>query len=112
MRFAIAVCCLASTIAASCSRSPRLAADLVITRANVWTGDPLQPAAEAVAIVGDRIADVGSAGDIERWRGSSTTIVDAGGRRLVPGFNDAHVHFVDGGTELESVDLKDADSQA
>jgi predicted amidohydrolase YtcJ len=112
MRVAIAACCLASTIAAGCSRSPRLAADLVIVRANVWTGDPLQPAAEAVAIVGDRIADVGSAGDIERWRGGTTTVVDAGGRRLVPGFNDAHVHFVDGGTGLDNVDLKDADTLA
>src|SRR6185503_8663199 len=109
---AVTAGCLASTIAAGCSRSPRLAADLVITRANVWTGDPLKPAAEAIAVVGDRVADVGSVSDIERWRGPSTTVVDAEGRRLVPGFNDAHVHFVDGGTRLDSVDLKDADTPA
>src|SRR5262249_10841961 len=64
-----------------------------------------------VAVVGDRIVDVGGADEIERWRGPSTTIVDAEGRRVVPGFNDAHVHFVEGGTELDRVDLKDAASE-
>jgi predicted amidohydrolase YtcJ len=110
-RTALAAACLAS-IASGCSRPARLAADLVITRANVWTGDPLRPNAEAIAVIGDRIADLGSADDIDRWRGPATTIVDAGGRRLVPGFNDAHVHFVDGGMQLDNVDLKDADTQA
>jgi len=107
-RAAMALLCLA----AACSRPPRLAADLVVTHANIWTGDAARPAAGAVAIVGDRIVDVGSAEEIERWRGPSTTSVDAEGRRLLPGFNDAHVHFVEGGTELENVDLKDADSPA
>src|SRR5258708_35729325 len=106
MRTVIVVCCLASTIAASCSRSPRLAADLVITRANVWTGDPLQPAAEAVAIVGDRIADVGSAGDIDRGRGGTTTVLDAGGRRPLPGLHDPRVHFRDRGHQLTHVPLR------
>ena len=110
MRAALAAGCVVA-IAPSCSRPPRLAADLVITRANVWTGDPLRPTAEAIAVIGDRIAEVGGADDIERWRGPATTVVDAGGRRLVPGFNDAHVHFVDGGTQLDNVDLKDAGSQ-
>ena len=54
--------------------------------------------AKAVAVIGDRIVDVGGADEIERWRGANTTVIDAEGRRLVPGFNDAHVHFVDGGT--------------
>jgi len=104
--------CVAVALDIGCSRPARLAADLVITRANIWTGDPQQPAATAVAVVGNRIVDVGSADEIERWRGPMTTVVDAKGRRLVPGFNDAHVHFVDGGTELENVDLKDADTAA
>ena len=66
----------------------------------------------AVAIIGDRIVDVGGADDIERWRGANTTVIDAEGRRLVPGFNDAHVHFVDGGRQLDNVDLRDAGTQA
>jgi predicted amidohydrolase YtcJ len=94
----------------ACSRPARLAADLVITRANIWTGEPLQPGATALAIIGDRIVDVGGADGMERWRGAQTTVIDAEGRRVVPGFNDSHVHFVDGGTQLDSVDLKDADS--
>jgi len=111
-RAVVAACSLLSTLAAGCSRPARLAADLVITRAKVWTGDSQQPEAVAVAVVGDRIVDVGGADEIEYWRGRSTTILDAEGRRLIPGFNDAHVHFVEGGTDLDSVDLRDAPSQA
>src|SRR4051812_47304977 len=92
----------------SCARPGRAAADLVITHANVWTGEAGQPAANAVAIVGDRIAAVGSADEIEQWRGAGTREIDAGGRRVLPGFNDAHVHFVDGGAQLDYLDLKDA----
>jgi len=80
----------------------------VITHAAVWTGNPLQPTAAAIAIVGDRIVDVGGVADVERWRGSSTTVIDAEGRRVLPGFNDAHVHLIDGGTSLDNVNLKDA----
>ena len=103
---AVVVCVLL----AACSRPPRLGADLVITRANIWTGEPTQPSATAIAVVGDRIAAVGRDDEIERWRGATTTVIDAEGRRLLPGFNDAHVHLVDGGTQLDNVDLKDAES--
>jgi len=108
----IATLTMAAAIAPGCSRPSRLAADLVITGASIWTGNPLQSDARAVAIVGDRIVDVGGAEEIERWRGPNTTVIAADGRRITPGFNDAHVHFVDGGTQLENVDLRDADTQA
>jgi predicted amidohydrolase YtcJ len=98
--------------AVACSRPPRLAADLIVTHAAIWTGDSAQPAARAVAVIGDRIVDVGGEDAIERWRGANTNVLNAGGRRLVPGFNDAYVHFVDGGTELDSVDLRDAGTMA
>ena len=111
-RSAAIVVCLAAALGGVCSRPPRLAADLIVTRAQIWTGDPQRPTAAAVAVIRDRIVDVGDANDIDRWRGPATTVLDAEGRRLVPGFNDAHVHFVDGGTELENVDLRDADSPA
>ncbi len=84
------------------------AADLIITQAEVWTGDPNRPAAEAVAVVGDRIAAVGSAAEVGLWRGKHTQELAAQGRLLLPGFNDAHVHFIDGGLQLDSVDLKDS----
>jgi predicted amidohydrolase YtcJ len=106
-RYALAAVCV-TTLA--CSQPPRLAADLVITRASVWTGETTQPEANAIAVIGDRIVDVGSAGEIERWRGPDTIAIDAGGAAAIPGFNDAHVHFVDGGTQLDNVDLKDAGS--
>ena len=83
-------------------------ADVIVTHAKIWTGDKHLPAAEALAIIGDRVVGAGSAAEIDAWRGSSTKIIDAGGRRVVPGFNDAHVHFVDGGRQLDNVDLKDA----
>ena len=100
----------ACVLACACARSPWPGADLVITHANIWTGDPAQPSAAAVAIVGDRIVAVGSDAEIDRWRGTTTTAIDAEGRRVLPGFNDAHLHLVDGGTQLDNVDLRTADS--
>jgi predicted amidohydrolase YtcJ len=89
----------------------RPAADVILTNAKIWTVDPERPTAEAVAIIGDRIVGVGSAAEIDRWRGSATKIIDGGGKLVLPGFNDAHVHFSDGGHQLDSVDLRDATSQ-
>lgn len=83
-------------------------ADVIVTHAKIWTGDKRLPAAEALAIIGERVVGVGSVAEIDAWRGGSTKVIDAGGRRVVPGFNDAHVHFVDGGRQLDNVDLKDA----
>ena len=111
-RAALATVIIASAAAAGCSRPPRLAADLVITRANVWTGNPAQPSAIAVAVIGDRIVEVGGADEIEHWRGATTAVVNAGGRRLIPGLNDARVRFVDGGTQLDGVDLTGAATAA
>ena len=71
----------------------RPAADLIVTGAKIFTGDPAHPEAEAVAILGERIVAVGQADDVSAWRGPATRVIDAGGRRVVPGFNDAHVHF-------------------
>lgn len=90
------------------ARSNGPAADLIVTHAEVWTGDPAQPEAQAVAVLGDRIAAVGTATEIEQWRGPQTQVIAAQGRLILPGFNDAHVHFIDGGLQLDNVDLKDA----
>jgi predicted amidohydrolase YtcJ len=84
------------------------AADIIITNAKIWTVDKVRPRAEALAIVGERIVAVGSAADMDSWHGPQTKVVDAQGRLLLPGFNDAHVHFVDGGDHLQQVQLKDA----
>jgi predicted amidohydrolase YtcJ len=86
----------------------RPAADLIITNAKIWTVDKSMPSAEAVAVLGDRIVAVGSSADVDAWRGPHTHVNDAGGKLLLPGFNDAHVHFVSGGKQLDSVQLNDA----
>jgi predicted amidohydrolase YtcJ len=86
------------------------AADLLITHAKVWTVDPAQAQAEAVAVLRDRIVAVGSETEVAAWQGPKTQVLDAGGKLLLPGFNDAHVHFVSGGVDLDSVQLNDAAS--
>src|SRR5438309_4492559 len=87
---------------------PAFAADLIIFNAKVHTMDRNQPMAEAVAILGNRIVAVGSSQEIKKLAGSSTKQIDAKGQLVLPGFNDAHVHFMSGGFQLASVDLRDA----
>ena len=100
--------CLAGCCALSLAAPP--AADLIVTDAQIWTVDAARPTAEAVAVLGDRIVAVGPESEIAAWRGPKTTVIDAHGKRLLPGFNDAHVHFVSGGMQLDSVQLNDATS--
>jgi len=87
-------------------------ADLIIRNANIWTVDESQPKAEAVAVLRDRIVAVGSNAEVDALRGPDTRVVDAGGKLLLPGFNDAHVHFVNGARTLEEVQLNDATSSS
>ncbi len=84
------------------------AAETIITNANVWTVDRNHPRAEAVAILNQRIVAVGTSAEMDAWRGPQTRIIDAAGKLLLPGFNDAHVHFVSGGFQLDQVQLTDA----
>ncbi|MGB9071906.1 MAG: amidohydrolase family protein [Terriglobales bacterium] len=86
------------------------AADLIIRNAKVWTVDRSRPEAEAVAILGERIVAVGSNQEVDAWRGAQTRVLDASGKRLLPGFDDAHVHFMSGGSQLDNVQLNDATS--
>ena len=111
MKTTLTLLVASAALAAACARTHGMAADLMIAHARVWTGNPAQPEAQALAIIGERVVAVGRDNEIERWRGEGTRVIDAGGRRVVPGFNDAHVHFVDGGVQLDNVDLKDARSE-
>ena len=86
------------------------AADLIISNAKIWTGDKARPMAEAVAILGERIVAVGSNAEVEAWRGAKTKSIDAHGQLLLPGFNDSHVHFAEGGQQLDAVQLNDVTS--
>jgi predicted amidohydrolase YtcJ len=83
---------------------------LAVVNARVFTVDRARPWAEAVAICGERIDAVGTSEEIRQRLPAGTRIVDAGGRLVVPGFNDAHVHLADGAKDLLSVNLRDARS--
>lgn len=83
---------------------------LAIVNARVWTANPKQPWASAVAVSGDRILAVGSSAEISKLaRGvPSARVIDAAGGLVTPGFIDSHVHFIAGGFRLASVQLRDA----
>ena len=83
------------------------AVTFAIVNARIWTGDPASPWAEAIAVRGERIAAVGSVGRHPPVVGGRRA--DGRGRpAVVPGFIDSHVHFLDGGFRLASVQLRDA----
>ena len=79
-------------------------ADLVVTNAKVVTIDEDNPRAEAVAVIGEEIVAVGSDSKIQAYIGEETEIVDAGGRLMIPGFNDAHAHY--GPLDPEYIELR------
>src|SRR5215207_6434446 len=114
---------LVGTLSASCQMNDKNAATgdtgaasagavtLTVVNARVWTGDSTRPWAEALAVRGDRIAMVGSSAAV-RKQTTGARVIDAGGQMVVPGFIDAHVHFIDGGFRLSSVQLRDAKTPA
>lgn len=99
----------AASLLAACVRTPERPADLIVY-GRVWTGDTARPWAAGVALRGDTIVAAGSTRDVNRFRGPSTRVLGGGDRSVLPGFGDSHTHFVDGGFQLMSVDLRDADS--
>lgn len=86
------------------------APDLIIVNAVVHTVDKTMPTAEALGVYGNKIAAVGTTKEIRALAGKKTRVIDAKGKLVLPGFNDAHVHFLDGGYSLSNVDLRDAKS--
>ncbi len=103
---ALILFCLASCMLTLAEDHP--GADIILTNARVYTVDANHAAAEAVAIVGDRIVAVGTNAEIDAWRNDRTKVIDGRGHLLLPGFNDAHVHFVSGGMQLDSINLREA----
>jgi len=104
-----ALCVVCASVAASCGmNASKPAADLIVTNTKVWTVDKDKPTAQAVAVLGERIVAVGSNDEIEGWKGPKTRVIDAQGKLMLPGFDDAHVHFLTGSLALERVQLNDA----
>ncbi len=81
------------------------AENIAITNARIWTGDPARPWAQALLTDGNRIAVVGTDLDVARRRLPGLRVIDAGGRMVVPGFNDAHIHFLSGSLGMANIDL-------
>jgi predicted amidohydrolase YtcJ len=83
---------LALTTAVLVASQAPAAPDLILVNGRVFTADARMPWAEAVAVRGDRILDVGSNTAIRQGAGSGTRVIDLGGRVVIPGINDAHTH--------------------
>ncbi len=86
-------------------------ADLALYNGKIWTVDPGQPWAEAVAIRGERILKVGTTEEIKTLIGDFTQGIDLKGLFVLPGFIDSHTHFLDGGFALSSIQLRGAKSK-
>jgi len=89
---------------ASAENAQSSAPDLILFNGKVFTSNVKQLYAEAVAIRGDRIVSVGGSSKIKSMAGPSTKLVDLGGRTVIPGINDAHLHF--GIQPANTVELK------
>jgi len=83
-------------------------ADMIITNARIWTGNSVQPYAEAMAVSGDTVMAIGSVREIMKLRSTGTEITDLEGKFVTPGFIDSHIHFLMGSSNLASVQLRDA----
>ncbi len=97
-------------LATNCASGPvtQPPVNLAVVNARAWTGDARRPWADAIAVSGDRIAAVGSSAEVRKLAGPNARVIDARGMMLVPGFIDSHIHFIDGGFGLASVQLRDA----
>jgi len=86
-------------------------ASLIITNAKIWTGNPTQPWANSLAVKDSKIIYVGDNDKILNYVTKETVILDGnkqGFKFVVPGFHDSHIHIMNGGFSLTSVDLRDA----
>jgi len=84
-------------------------ADRIYVNAKIWTGDSANDRATSIAVKDSAIIYVGN--DYNAYKGSSTQIIDVDGKMIVPGFIDNHTHFLSGGYQLASVNLRNAQSQ-
>src|SRR2546426_23091 len=101
-RLSLGLLCL--TLAA-CARQ----ADIIVTGGMVWTGlSNGAPQKGAVALANGKILAVGDSAQIARYAGPKTQAIQADGGLVLPGFTDGHTHFIDGGFQLASVDLRNA----
>jgi predicted amidohydrolase YtcJ len=83
-----------TALIAQTAEASGIAADLVLHSGKVWTGRPHHRRAEGVAVLGQRIVEVGSTRDVLRWAGRRTRVIDLRGAFVAPGFRDQHTHLL------------------
>jgi predicted amidohydrolase YtcJ len=94
-------------------QSVRLApADIVIVHAKIYTLDDKKPRADSLAIRNGKIVAIGREEIVLRMRGIGTRMIDAGGKLVLPGLTDCHVHFLEGSLSLRQVNLEGAQNVA
>ena len=77
----------------------------MVTNARILTMDAAHPRAEALAVRGEKIVAIGTVEQIKPYVGAQTRVIDAGGRLVIPGFNDSHAHFSSGAAGLRQLNL-------
>src|SRR5215510_4822068 len=110
MSVQVAVVCLGVALTAVCglAQTPQQAVDRIFVNGKIWTADDARPAAEGMAIRGDKIVAVGTTEDVKKLAGPNTAVVDLHGRLIVPGFQDSHAHWP--GSSVNDVDLHQAET--
>jgi predicted amidohydrolase YtcJ len=87
-------------------------ADTILVNARIYTVNPRQPWAEALAVRGEQVIAVGGDKDIAPYRGTATKVIDAGGRLVLPGFTDSHIHFLEGSMNAQQIVIEDTQTLA
>jgi predicted amidohydrolase YtcJ len=82
--------------------------DLIVINGKVYPADGQADLFEAVAVTGNKVVRVGTNREIQRLRRAQTVVIDARGGAVLPGFNDAHAHLINGGLSLDQISLADA----
>ena len=93
-------------------RSSADAVDLVVLNGRIFTGNEQQPFAEAMAVRKNKIVAIGTTAEIKAMIGTSTKQYQLNGKFVIPGFNDAHIHFLSGSMGLSTVDLNQSKTAA
>ena len=109
----VSACSQSTGSLADRSTIPDSAADLVIVNARIWTAAPNAPThgdaqPTALAVRGERIIAVGDDNAVRSRIGPETRVIDAKGRRVIPGITDCHTHVISGGFQLARLMLRDA----
>ncbi|MGA7294170.1 MAG: amidohydrolase [Terriglobales bacterium] len=101
----LATLLLVLTVSSLCAQES--SGDRIFFDAKVFTGNPQNPYAAAVAIRGDKIIAVGSLPEVVKVASANAERIDLGGKSLFPGFIDSHSHSIDGGLGLISADASE-----